>query len=96
MPLILRNFSSELLKFVFEHFFDIFKFKIEQEQNPRVYCFLMNEISKRVEKTLSKQYYDYFFESLKNKSGKTLKNLVEKGRVWGIFNPFLDFLKISE
>lgn len=93
MPLFLRRFSKEAKELLFEKYLSIFEFIIKCNDNPRTLCFLMDEIAKRVEKVNAKKYYNLFFELFSNDKNATLQHLVENGRVWGIRDPFVNYLE---
>ena len=94
IPLFIRSFNSKQRKYVFNQTFKIFKYIVEHNKNPREYCFIMDEFSKRMESTQRKEYHEYFFKQFFNHKRKSnfLKILVQKGRVWGIYQPFINFL----
>lgn len=93
IPFFLRRFSKKTKDILFDKYFCLFKYKVENNDNPKTLCFLMNEFAKRVEKVYAKKYYNLFFELFSNDKNATLQHLVENGRVWGISGPFADYLK---
>lgn len=89
VPSIFRNLNSVDKKYIFEKIFSIFKYKIENDENPRSFCYIMDELSKRVDESLRKKYFDFFIEYFYQHDGKRniLENLVDNGPVWGIHIP---------
>lgn len=98
VPSIFRNLNPADKKYVFEKIFKIFKYKIKNNENPRSFCYIMDELSKRVDKSLRKKYFDLFFEHFSQHNGKqnVLENLVDNGPVWGVHFPFMNVLSNLE
>lgn len=94
IPAICRNINSTQQNFIFNKIFDIFKAKIENKENPKSYCYMMDELTKRVDNVLQQKYFNYFYKHFfeQKKQQSVLEQLVDKGRVWGIHYPFLNFL----
>lgn len=92
VPIFLRRFPDDTKKFLFKKYLELFKYKIDADENPKTLCFLMNEFSKRVEFEEIKKYHDLFFKLFFEDDNKCLQNLVERGRDWGIQGPFGDYL----
>lgn len=94
VPLILRNLNSNQQRYISHKSFEIFKYKIENNEDPRVFCYIMDEIVKRSSKAFRKEHFDYFYDHFfrHSKLSYSLEKIADKGRVWGIFPPFINFL----
>ena len=93
IPLFMRRFSKKTRDFLFEKYLNLFKNKVENKENPKILCFFVNELAKRVEINCTKKYYDLFYKLFSNEKNKSLQNLAIKGRAWGIREPFIDYLR---
>lgn len=93
VPLFLRRVSTEIKNFLFKKYIDLFEQKVHNKENPQMLCFLMNEIAKRAEKKEAKKYYNLFYELFLHDESKILQNLADNGKMWGISEPFMDYLK---
>ena len=49
IPLFMRRFSKKTRNFLFEKYLNLFKNKVENKENPKILCFFVNELAKRVE-----------------------------------------------
>lgn len=94
VPSILRNLDSDQTKYLFERTLLIFESKLQKKEDFRSFCYIMDEFIKRVEKPLQEKYYKIFWEKFFCHDGQqsALENLVQMGRVWGIYEPFIKIL----
>jgi hypothetical protein len=93
IPLFLRKFPKETTLFLFEKYLVFFENKIKNNGNPKMLCFLLNELAKRIEKKFAKKYFDLFYALFSRKRNNSLQRLAINGRAWGIREPFVDYLR---
>ncbi|SHM37366.1 SIR2 family protein [Fibrobacter sp. UWB7] len=94
IPAICRNINSTQKDYIFNKAFEIFKIKIENKEDLKSYCYIMDELTKRADTAFQQKYFDFFYKHFFEQGAQqsVLEQLVDKGRIWGIYNPFLNFL----
>ena len=91
---IIRYLQKTEIKSLFNAFFDILLYKIENNQNARSYLFIINELTKYLDKDSNFKFYNFIYNEIKKSddNNNQIKNLIRRGKVWGAARPFNDYL----
>lgn len=91
---IIRYLQKTEIKSLYNAFFDILIYKVENNQNARSYLFVINELTKYLDKDSKIKFYNYIYNEIKKSddNNNQIKNLIRRGKVWGAARPFNDYL----
>lgn len=91
---IIRYLQKTEIKSLYNAFFDILIYKVENNQNARSYLFVINELTKYLDKDSNIKFYNFIYNEIKKSddNNNQIKNLIRRGKVWGAARPFNDYL----
>lgn len=98
VPRIARFLNQNMLSELLKQIYDIAVYKINHNQNAKVYVFILNELIERVDKDSKKHFLKNCFNLLKKdieseNNYSQILNSVTRGDVWGWGIPFKSFLE---
>ena len=78
---IIRYLQKTEIKSLFNAFFDILLYKIENNQNARSYLFIINELTKYLDKDSNYKFYNFIYNEIKKSddNNNQIKNLIRRG-----------------
>lgn len=82
------------IKSLFNAFFYILIYKVKNNQNARSYLFIINELTKYLDKDLNNKFYNFIYNEIikSDDNNNQIKSLIRRGKVWGAARPFNDYL----
>lgn len=92
-PKILRYLPNKSLNILFEQVFSIFKYKITNKQNAKIYIFLLSEILKRASRDKQKKFIGYLSKKIELHHEEVIFP-IQQGDMWGWGKPFLYFIQL--
>lgn len=97
VPRILRNLNIKLISALMEQIYEIFLFKINENEDATIYFYLLAEFSKKSSDEIKRKIIIKLFDLLKkeiciNSNSTRILTPIERGSIWGWKIPFEYFL----
>ncbi len=97
VPKIIRYLNEYLISELLKQVYEIFDYKISNNQNATIYIYLLTELAKRSNEEARKYFIEHFFFILKKEINKKsdyslVLSPIVSGNVWGWNIPFNYFL----